>query len=142
MEFRSLQKKSKKARYEREKVYMETLRSIGCGIGEYVGDGQGESEAATPAPMSIDAGLIDTEPGDVSLNSEGDMEEDDSRDAQPLLTFYDCETTGFSIYNDHITDIAAKVVASPVPLTDPTFSSLIRTSKRIPAVGKKVTSFC
>ena len=65
-------------------------------------------------------------------------EEDDIRDAQPLLIFYDCETTGFSIYNDHITDIGAKVVASPIPLSSPTFSSLVKTSKRIPAAGKEI----
>ena len=65
---------------------METLRSIGFGIGEYVRDGQGESEATTPAPMSIDADLGVTDP-------------------------------------------------------DTTFSSLIKTSKRIPAVGKKMTYF-
>ena len=44
-------------------------------------------------------------------------------DSQPLLAFFDCETTGFSIYNDHITDLGVKVVASPVPLSEPTFSS-------------------
>ena len=35
-----------------------------------------------------------------------------------------------------ITDIAAKVVASPVPVHQPTFTSLVRTSKNIPAAGK------
>ena len=113
---------------------MATLRSIGCLVGEYVGDGQGESETA---PVSVDVDLVDAEPGDGCQNLEGD-EEDDIRDAQPLLIFYDCEMTGFSIYNDHITDIGAKVVASPIPLSSPTFSSLVKTSKRIPAAGKEM----
>ena len=56
-------------------------------------------------------------------------------DEHPLLIFYDCETTGLSIYNEHLTDIAAKVIASPVPLSNPTFSSLVKTSRRIPAPG-------
>lgn len=65
-------------------------------------------------------------------------EVDSSDDAYPLLIFYDCETTGLGIYNDHITDIAAKVVACPVPLSSPTFSSLVKTSRHIPAVGKAI----
>ena len=121
----------------RRTSYMSTLRSIGCLVGEYVGDGQVESETATLAPVSIDIDLVDAEPGDGCQNLEGD-EEDDIRDAQPLLIFYDCETTEFSIYNDHITDIGAKVVAFPIPLSSPTFSSLVKTSKRIPAAGKEI----
>ncbi len=58
-----------------------------------------------------------------------------SSDAEPLLFLYDCETTGLSDYNDHITDIAAKVIASPVPLSDGSFSSLVKTSKTISATG-------
>ena len=57
-------------------------------------------------------------------------------DSHPLLIMFHCETTGFSIYSDHITDIAAKVVASPVPVYQPTFTSLVRTSKNISAAGK------
>ena len=53
----------------------------------------------------------------------------------PLLFLYDCETTGLSIYNDHITDIASKVIACPVPLLTPSFSSLVKTSKYISAPG-------
>ena len=35
---------------------------------------------------------------------------------ETMRVLYDCETTGFSIYDDYITDMAAKVTASPVPL--------------------------
>ncbi len=55
--------------------------------------------------------------------------------AHPLLIFYDCETTGLDIYSEHITDIGAKVVNSPVPLETPTFSSLVATSREIPPRG-------
>ena len=56
--------------------------------------------------------------------------EDSSGDAYPLLFFYDCETTGFSVYNEHITEIAAKVVGVPLSsFSQPTFSSLVKTSR-------------
>jgi len=38
-----------------------------------------------------------------------------------LMIFYDCEATGLSVYSDPITDIGAKVIASPIPLRHPTF---------------------
>ena len=123
----------KKARYEQEKVLMETLRGLGNAVGEYIGDGQGESGSDAQAAQA--AALVDenAEPGvDDQLIDE---EEDLSDNPHPLLFFYDCETTGFSIYDDHITEIAAKVVACPIPLQAPTFSSLVRTSRRIPAPG-------
>ena len=116
---------------------METLREMGCAVGEYVGDGQGESESAVTTPQEADLDPVDVDPevDDQSL----DEEKDSSDDAHPLLIFYDCETTGFSIYDDHITDMAAKVIASPVPLSSPTFSSLVKTSRRIPAAGTITT---
>lgn len=70
-----------------------------------------------------------------------DDDEASSDDAHPLLIFYDCETTGFSVYKEHITDIAAKVVACPVPLQTPTFSSLVKTSLRIPVAGMCIQDY-
>ena len=67
-----------------------------------------------------DAGVVYEQPVD--------LEEEVSTDAEPLLFLYDCETTGLSIYNDHITDIASKVIACPVSLLAPSFSSLVKTS--------------
>lgn len=57
---------------------------------------------------------------------------DDIDNAQPLLVLYDCETTGLNIYTDHIIEIAAEVINSPVPSL---FSSLVKTSRRIPLSG-------
>ena len=111
---------------------MEAMKGLGCTVGDYVGDGKGDSESATqnePDFDSMDADAFEVD--DHSL----DEEEASIDSAHPLLIFYDCETTGFSIYSEHITDIAAKVVASPVPLSAPTFSSLVKTSRRIPAPG-------
>ena len=58
-------------------------------------------------------------------------------DCNPLLVLFDCETTGFSIYADHITDIGAKVLNPPVPVDHVTFSSLVRTGRNISSAGKK-----
>ena len=98
---------------------METLRGLGSAVGEYTGNGQGETQNDTRAATSVDQEGIDAEPGIDDQTIEEEEEENSSNDYHPLLFFYDCETTGFSMYNDHVTDIAARVVASPVPVPDP-----------------------
>ena len=113
---------------------MESIHVMGNVVGDYVGDGQGDSEHATQAFVSADLNSVDADGGVVEDQSLDD-EEDISNNAEPLLFVYDCETTRLSIYDDHITDIAAMVVASPMPLSAPTFSSLMKTSKCIPAAG-------
>ena len=45
------------------KTYMETLRGMGCAVGEYVGDGQGESESVTQPTTSADLDSVDADPG-------------------------------------------------------------------------------
>ena len=102
---------------------MATLREVSH-VGEYVGEGRG-----------------DIEQGDeLQQNLEGDESEADGSfvvgDSQPLLVLFDCETTGFNIYTDHITDIGAKVLNPPVSSVDHlTFSSLVKTGKNIPSAG-------
>ena len=114
---------------------MKTLQGVGCSVGEYVGDGQGEAGISEQAVESgpLDADAVVDEEVDADDNCEGDDER------HPMLVLFDCETTGFSIYSDHITDIGAKVVATPVPVSKPTFSSLVRTPRNIPAPGKHNT---
>ncbi len=56
---------------------------------------------------------------------EVENDEEVTSDLEPLFILYDCETTGLSIYNDHITDITAKVIASPVPLSNGSFLCLV-----------------
>jgi len=107
---------------------------MGCAVGEYIGDGKGESDSAP----EIQAVGVENMEADLTVDQSLEGEEDSTDNAHPLFIFYDCETTGLSIYNNHITDIAAKVVTS-VPLTDPTFSSLVKTSRRIPAAGIVLT---
>jgi len=112
---------------------MNTLRGAGCTVGDYAGDGQGEAECGDHGPVDADLD-VDKEQSEEGGNNECD-EECDFESSHPLLILFDCETTGFSVYSDHITDIAAKVIASPVPLQQPTFSTLVRTSKHISTVG-------
>ena len=110
---------------------MEALQGVGNIVGEYVGDGQGEVESESMKEVVVD---ISTDSG-VDLSME--LTEDSSDNAKPLLFFYDCETTGLSIYNDHIIEIAAQLVDCPVPYSNTTFSTLIKTSRRLPTAGMK-----
>ncbi len=115
---------------------MERLRRAGYNVGEYTGDGLGESMSVEL--QSAEEGTVDASPEVEHQELEEDDDDDGvdiGSDDHPLLIFYDCEATGLSIYSDHITDIAAKVVACPIPLQQPTFSSLVRTTRRIPAPG-------
>ena len=134
---RNLQKRAKKERHEREKVLMETLCSSGCVVGEYVGDGRGDTEdgqedTATDVSADVDAQPVvdDQWDGGVDDRSVSDV-------SQPLYFIYDCETTGLSIYQDHITEIAAEVVSAVLP-SQPTYSSLVRTTRRIPPSGDQL----
>ena len=52
----------------------------------------------------------------------------------PLLFLYDCESTGLSIYKEHIIEIAAEVVNPPVSYSRTTFESLVKTARSISAV--------
>lgn len=114
---------------------MEVLEGLGNTVGEYAGDGQGEADDDSvevdfdvDADVSADSGLVD----DLSM----EQSEDSTDNAKPLLFLYDCETTGLSIYNDHIIEIAAEVVNCPVTYSNDSFSSLVKTSRRIPVPGK------
>ena len=133
---RNKQKRAKKARHERERNYMAHLRHVGHAVGEYVGDGQGDREVEVDMeePPDRDA----ESDADEGLNDE---EEDGSDNAHPLLFFYDCEATGLSIYDDNITDIAAKVMGVPLnSVSKPFFSSLVHTPHNIPKRGITITN--
>ncbi len=102
---------------------MERLRGAGCNVGEYTGDGQGEFVSAEL--HSVEEGTGDANPeaehreledgdddGDDNDDDDND-DDDDGIDHHPLLIFYDCEATGLSIYNDHLTLVQR---LWPVPL--------------------------
>ena len=134
---RNLQKRAKKIRHEQEKDYMDTLASTDeAAAGRYLGCGQGDDEMES---FIDDAASVVTDV-DVYVDAQSVVDsspEDEGTTSNPLLFFYDCETTGLSIYNDHITEVAAKVVFqdNPPPISKPTYSSLVRTTRRIPAAG-------
>jgi len=102
---------------------MTTLRDVSH-VGEYVGEGRGD--------VTEDDCQLDTDQGDqLQQNPGGGEAEADGSfvvgDSHPVLVLFNCETTGFSICADHITDICAKVLNPPVPVDHLTFSSLVRT---------------
>ncbi len=81
--------------------------------------------------------------GDVDPNANTDQEdqEDRSEEAHRLLFSFDCEATGLSIYDDHTTEVAAKVVGVPLSsVSRPSFSSLVHTPRNIPRKGNKGNS--
>ena len=130
--YRNITKKAKTTRHEKEKAYMQQLQCAGATVGEYVGNGQGETEHTE----TKDGGDEDAEPVVDDHHECEDTSVGSSDDANPLLIFYDCETTGFSIYCEHITEIAAKVVGVPLSsFSQPTFSSLVKTSRTISKKG-------
>ena len=100
-------------------------------MGEYIGDGQADGDSTIDDDEPVDP--VD-ELEDVFDAHEVEIE-DIVDGARPLLIFYDCETTGLSIYNEHVTELlAVKFIGVPsASLTTSSVSSLIRTPRHIPA---------
>lgn len=130
--YRNKQKTAQNMRHEAEKLYMLQWQDAGIAVGEYQGRGQGENVAPDP----------EVEPVSMDFDSNEEDDFDDSEiplpsDELPLLFFFDVETTGLVVYNDVIIDIAAKVVdIPPSVVSQPTYQSLVRTSKSIPDKGR------
>ena len=88
---------------------MNSLARLGEAVGEYSGHGQGEQENPT------------------QLDQDGENDEEDSMetcdtnsetsDSKPVHIFFDIDTIGLSIYNDHVTEIGEKVVGAPAQLS-------------------------
>ena len=89
---------------------------------------------------------MDIDPADEDFHSDHNFEPNQSYDQSnsktvPLLIFFDIETTGFSIYDEHIIELAAKVVGvHKSGISQVSFSSLVYTSRNIPKIGKKTES--
>ena len=100
-----------------KKEHMITLRAVGCTTAEYVGS-SGTAGATSSTAVEERDEVVDEEDqpfGDdnntdeceeVSPNVDGP-----SSDELPLLFFFDCESTGGSMYTDHMIEVGAKVVA-------------------------------
>ncbi len=107
-------------------------------MGEYIGEGRGDIK---DDDNDIYADLEDEHQQNLGGGSDEAGDSPVIGDSRPLLVLFDCETTGLSIYVDHITDIAAKVMNPPITLNDPTFSSLVRTGRNISSAGNNVQIF-
>ena len=134
---RNENKKNKVKKHEKEKEFMKSLKSVSvttsyCGAGHDT-DSENSEELSEPdncIPNSTDS-------------SDDESGEEKSDNPSPLYFLYDCEGTGGSIYKDHIVEIAASLQPPPSNLhvktkLPTTFQSLVNTSKRIAAPGKKL----
>ena len=117
---------------------MTKLAVLGNSVGEYVGGGQADADLIEEED-DLDNMLTSVDEdhdAETVFDDHDDETEDSTVGARPLRILYDCETTGLSIYNEHITEIAAKVIGIPnSSLSKPSFSSLIRTPRNIPPSG-------
>ena len=124
---------------------MITLRAVGCTTAEYVGS---SSTAEATSSTVIEEGDEEEDEEDQPSEDENNESEEVSADVDgpsedelPLLFFFDCETTGGSMYNDHIIEVGAKVVAVPgsAGITEHRYGSLIHSSR---SIAKAVQSKC
>ena len=111
--YQSLHKQKINKRHATEKEHMITLRAVGCATAEYVGS-SGTIEA-TSSTIIEEKDVIDDD--DQPFEDENNINECDEISAKvdglpsdelPMLFFFDCESTGGSMYNDHIIEASAK----------------------------------
>jgi len=124
----------------RKSTWEALLHALGHAVGEYVGGGQGDTSPAEDADADADADAETEFPecedmdedASPDANDHHEEQEDSSDLAHPLISFFDCEATGLSIYDDHITEIAAKVVGVPLSsVSAPSFSDLVHTPRKV-----------
>lgn len=125
---------------------MITLRAVGCTTAEYVGS-SGTAEATSSTVEDEVDNEEDQPSGYEGDENNADESEEVSADVDrpsdelPLLFFFDCESTGGSMYTDHIVEVGAKVIAVPnsVNITQHQYGSLIHSSR---SIVKAVQSKC
>ena len=127
MPFRSQLKEKAHKRHEEEKNHMATLQAVGISVSHYTGHSAKDDDNSISDEQNIDQADMDT-----SSPSFEDISDAIPDDSEPLLFFYDCETTGGSFHNDHIMEVAS-VVAVPdnVDISKQDFNSLCHTSRHI-----------
>ena len=109
---------------------MVQRRGVGIATGEYQGRGQGEAVECDPRDEPPDEPLDDDV---VEEERTVEMAAPNTDSSKPLL---DIETTGFSIYQDDITDIAAKVADINFDVSQASIHSLVMTSRNILEKGR------
>lgn len=97
-----------------------------------------------PESCVIDKWEREQQPDMGAEPDEEDIEEENgSDDVHLLLFFYDCKTIGFSIYDEHLTEVAAKVVRVPLSkASKPVYSSLVHAPQNIPKKSKCFSFNC
>ena len=141
---RNENKKNKVKKHEKEKEFMKSLKSVSvttsyCGAGHDTDSELESSDSENSEELSEPDNCIPN-----STDSSDDKSGEEMSDNPSTLYFpYDCEGTGGSIYKHHIVEIAASLQPLPSNLhvktkLPTTFQSLVNTSKRIAAPGKKL----
>ena len=82
----------------KEKTFMAQLRGVGHSVGEYVGGGKADMEDIAECTFEECDTDYDHVDGEQLENGDDVVTEN----AHPLFFFFDIETTGLSIYEDHI----------------------------------------
>ena len=113
---RNLLKQRANQRHAAEKDHLVTLRAVGCTTAEYVGSSM--TDASDYVDDDVDnVEAEDAEDGTTTGDCDPPTDDNETQVSQsnmlPLLFFFDCESTGGSMYEDHIIEVGAKVVAAP-----------------------------
>ena len=145
--YRRLRKQKTNKRHAAEKEHMITLQAVGCTTAEYVGF-SGTAEATSSTTIEERDEVVDEEDQPFGDENNTDEHEEASADVDgpssdelPLLFSFDCESSGGSMYSDHIIEVGAKVVAVPDSVSDTQrqYGSLIHSSR---SIAKAVQSKC
>jgi len=123
--------------HEPEKERMDTLQATGVSTSSYRGDSL--LDDADESGEENDDGFCDENGDDVVVDKDDSSTADNDApdtNCQSLIFMFDCETTGLSVYEDHITELAAEVlVPSGVSISTTKFSSLCYIARHIPKKG-------
>jgi len=126
-------------RHELEKDRMDTLQASGVSTSTYHGDSLLDGEQSSEDNDDYDENGEDWNVALDEDDAEGDAPATNSR-SRSLIFIFDCETTGLSIYQEHMVELAAEVlVPSGVTISRTEFSSLCYTARRIPKQGYRHT---
>ena len=87
---------------------MARMQGLDIAVGVYVGDGQADGDSTEDDDEPVDP----VDELEYVCNAHEEEIDDNVDGPCPLLIFYNCKTTGLSIY-EHVTELAAKVIGIP-----------------------------
>ena len=148
--YKSSLKTKANQRHEMEKERMDILQASGVSTSSYKGDSLLDDESSDEdydgsynenddaffsEVVATAVSNADTAENDDSTVFDADECNSDPNNYLPLLFMFDCETTGLSIYQDHIVELAAQVVVPEgASLGTTEFTTLCYIAQRIPKV--------